>query len=33
MEFVPKIAADLKEMPAELFQPKWGKLKDIITAE
>ena len=30
MEFKPIISPDLKTMPGEIFQPKWGKLKGII---
>lgn len=30
MEFKPRISADLKEMPKELFQPAWGNLKNIM---
>ncbi|OPZ75009.1 MAG: Acetate CoA-transferase YdiF [Firmicutes bacterium ADurb.Bin456] len=30
MEFRPRISPDLKEMPPEIFEPKWGKLKQII---
>lgn len=31
MEFRPKISPDLKEMNPDIFQPTWGKLKDLIT--
>jgi propionate CoA-transferase len=31
MEFKPRISPDLKEMPKELFEPEWGKLRDIMT--
>ncbi len=30
MEFTPHISPTLKEMPAELFQEKWGRLKQIM---
>jgi len=30
MEFKPIISPNLKLMPAEIFQPTWGKLKQII---
>lgn len=30
MEFKPRISADLKTMPEGIFQPKWGKLKEMI---
>jgi propionate CoA-transferase len=30
MEFRPGISPNLKEMPREIFEPKWGKLKQII---
>jgi len=30
MEFRPKISPNLKEMPAEIFQPKWGKLRQML---
>ena len=30
MEFRPEISPDLKEMPAEIFQPKWGKLRQML---
>lgn len=33
MEFKPRISPDLKEMPKEIFQPKWGKLKEIMEAK
>lgn len=33
MEFKPNISPDLKEMPAEIFQPAWGKLKAIFEAK
>ncbi|MDR1193831.1 MAG: acyl CoA:acetate/3-ketoacid CoA transferase [Peptococcaceae bacterium] len=33
MDFKPVIASPLKEMPREIFQEKWGKLKDIVTAK
>jgi propionate CoA-transferase len=32
MGFRPEISPDLKEMPREIFQPKWGKLKEILAA-
>ncbi len=30
MGFKPIISPNLKTMPGEIFQPKWGKLKGII---
>jgi propionate CoA-transferase len=33
MEFAPAIAKDLKLMPAEIFFPKWGGLRQIIEAK
>jgi propionate CoA-transferase len=33
MEFKPRIAADLKLMPQEIFYPEWGKLKQHIEAK
>ena len=30
MEFKPVISPDLKEMPKEIFQPKWGKLREML---
>jgi propionate CoA-transferase len=33
MEFKPKISPNLKTMPAEIFQPKWGKLRQLIEAK
>ena len=30
MEFRPRISPDLKEMPREIFDPTWGKLKEIM---
>jgi propionate CoA-transferase len=30
MEFRPRISPELKEMPRELFMPKWGKLREIM---
>lgn len=30
MDFVPKIAEDLKIMGTGIFSGKWGKLKNII---
>ncbi len=30
MEFRPIISPNLKEMPREIFQPTWGKLKEIV---
>jgi len=30
MNFKPVIASDLKEMPKEIFEPKWGKLGEIM---
>jgi len=32
MGFKPVISPDLKEMPREIFEPKWGKLKEILDA-
>ena len=33
MDFKPRIAADLKFMPQEIFYPDWGKLKQHIEAK
>ncbi len=33
MEFRPEISPDLKNMPEEIFYPKWGKLKAYIEAK
>ena len=33
MEFKPRIAADLKLMPEEIFYPEWNKLKQHILAK
>ncbi len=33
MGFRPLVAEDLKEMPKEIFEPKWGKLKQIMEAK
>ncbi len=33
MGFRPEISPDLKEMPKEIFEPKWGKLKEILAAK
>lgn len=33
MDFKPVISPDLKTMPSEIFQPKWGGLKQIIEAK
>jgi propionate CoA-transferase len=33
MDFKPRIASDLKSMPAEIFYPEWGKLKKHIEAK
>jgi propionate CoA-transferase len=30
MDFKPQISPNLKTMPSEIFQPKWGKLQEII---
>ena len=30
MEFKPRIAPNLKTMPAGIFQPKWGELRQIL---
>ncbi|SCM79000.1 short chain acyl-CoA transferase: fused alpha subunit; beta subunit [uncultured Sporomusa sp.] len=32
MDFKPVISPNLKTMPSEIFQPKWGQLKQIIEA-
>ncbi|GAB6155509.1 hypothetical protein JCM17380_42600 [Desulfosporosinus burensis] len=32
MDFKPRISPALKTMPSEIFQPVWGKLKQIIEA-
>ena len=32
MDFRPRISPNLKEMPKEIFEPQWGKLKEIIGA-
>jgi hypothetical protein len=32
-EFKPRIAAELKLMPQEIFYPEWGKLKQLIEAK
>ncbi|MBB3139634.1 malonate decarboxylase subunit alpha [Halomonas organivorans] len=31
MDFVPRIADELREMPHELFQPQWGGLRERLT--
>ncbi len=33
MDFKPRISPDLKPMPKEIFQPEWGKLKQIVAAK
>jgi propionate CoA-transferase len=33
MEFRPRISKDLKEMPSDLFQPVWGKLRQIMESK
>jgi propionate CoA-transferase len=33
MDFKPSISPDLKPMPAEIFYPEWGKLKQIVEAK
>ncbi|WP_238984560.1 acyl CoA:acetate/3-ketoacid CoA transferase [Billgrantia kenyensis] len=33
MDFVPRIASELREMPAELFQPQWGGLRAHLTRD
>jgi propionate CoA-transferase len=33
MEFKPRISPQLKEMPREIFQEKWGQLKQIVEAK
>lgn len=33
MEFRPIISPNLKEMPKEIFEPTWGKLKEIMESE
>ena len=33
MEFKPRVAADLKLMPAEIFLPQWGQLQGIIESK
>src|SRR5271157_2722286 len=30
MEFTPRISPNLKPMPADIFKPKWGKLREHI---
>ncbi|HEX7552923.1 MAG TPA: hypothetical protein VF378_05180, partial [Geothrix sp.] len=30
MEFMPRISPNLKQMPAEIFQEKWGGLRQFI---
>jgi propionate CoA-transferase len=32
MDFVPQISPTLKSMPAGIFQPKWGGLREILEA-
>jgi propionate CoA-transferase len=33
MSFVPKMAAKVKPMPAEIFKPKWGGLRALLLAK
>jgi propionate CoA-transferase len=33
MDFVPKMAAKIKSMPAEIFRPKWGGLKALLQSK
>jgi propionate CoA-transferase len=33
MDFKPRISPDLKPMPADIFYPEWGKLKQIVEAK
>jgi propionate CoA-transferase len=33
MDFKPAISPDLKSMPEEIFQPTWGRLKEIIESK
>jgi acyl CoA:acetate/3-ketoacid CoA transferase len=33
MDFVPKMAAKVKSMPAEIFKPKWGGLKTLMQSK
>jgi propionate CoA-transferase len=33
MDFIPKMAAKIKPMPAEIFKPKWGVLKALLHAK
>ena len=33
MDFKPAISPDLKSMPEEIFQPTWGRLKEIIASK
>jgi len=33
MEFKPRSSPNLKTMPAGIFQPKWGELKQIIESK
>jgi propionate CoA-transferase len=33
MAFRPRISPDLKLMPAEIFQPKWGGLRQLLEAK
>jgi propionate CoA-transferase len=30
MDFKPRISPGLKSMPAEIFQPQWGKLREAL---
>jgi propionate CoA-transferase len=33
MDFVPRRAAKIKPMPAEIFKPKWGGLRALLAAK
>ena len=33
MDFIPCISSNLKPMPSDIFQPEWGKLRQIIEAK
>jgi propionate CoA-transferase len=33
MDFIPKMAAKIKPMPAEIFKPKWAVLKALLHAK
>jgi propionate CoA-transferase len=30
MDFKPRVSPALKTMPADIFQPKWGKLREVL---